>query len=198
MLVAGSKTRAEAVPHFQSAKALLEKLVTTSPESPHYRAQLGGVLANVAPLLEASESEMAGEHYDEAIAHLEWAVDRAPEIQEFRLWLSSSYVNYGRYLRTDGQTDLAGQIALRRRELWPEDPDRLYRVTIELAQTAAATQADATSNSAAAYNPWIEAAVATWNRAIESGLQTTKSSELDPALELLKDHPEFRLVGTKP
>jgi eukaryotic-like serine/threonine-protein kinase len=198
MLIDDSQTRSESLEHFRSAKTLLEKLVVTSPQSPHYRAQLGGVLANVASLLDSGEPQTTREHYEQAIEHLEWAVGRAAEIQEFRLWLSSSYVNYGRFLRAQGETDMAGQIALRRRELWPQDPDRLYRVTIELAQTAAASRKGLTSTDSLSENPWIDAAVATWNRAVDSGLLAKEPTQLDPAIELLKNHPEFRIVGNQP
>ncbi|QEF97144.1 Serine/threonine-protein kinase PrkC [Stieleria maiorica] len=169
----------DAISHFKKAESLLNELVSTSPLSPHYRAQLGGVLSNLAPLLENSDSQAARKYYDDAIEHQGWAVERSPQVQDFRVWLSASYVKYGRFLRRQGQYDQAGEVALRRRELWSDDPNHLYRVTLELAEAAVGDG----ESSLSPRHRWIDETVQTWQLAVAAGLDDLESKRKDPTLQ---------------
>ncbi|MDV6028779.1 MAG: serine/threonine protein kinase [Phycisphaera sp. RhM] len=169
---------AAALTHFEKAESLLTELVDTSPLSPHYRAQLGGVLSNLAPLLEKSDAEAARKHYHDAIEHQTWASEKAPQIKDFRVWLSASYVKYGRFLRRQGQYDLAGELALQRRTLWIDDPNHLYRVALELAESAIGNGA----SSLPLNQRWITPTLETWQMAVESGLTDVETKRKDPTL----------------
>ncbi|MEO1529965.1 MAG: hypothetical protein AAFX06_31505, partial [Planctomycetota bacterium] len=158
------------------------------PRSPHFRAQLGGVFANMAPLLEEHDPQRASDFYRRAILHQQHAVERSPSILDFRLWLSSSYVKFARWLRRQGESDAAGRLAKWRRELWATDPERLYRVAIEFAETAAiATETDQKET-------WSREAAQTWRTAVELGLKDAASKRNDDAFAILRDNPRIDFV----
>ena len=46
----------EATRQFEQAQSILAELVKRTPQSPHFRAQLGGVLANLAPIFEKTDA----------------------------------------------------------------------------------------------------------------------------------------------
>ncbi|WP_182867564.1 serine/threonine-protein kinase [Stieleria mannarensis] len=170
---------ADAISHFKKAESLLNELVSTSPLSPHYRAQLGGVLSNLAPLLENSDPQSARKYYDDAIEHQRWAVERSPQVHDFRVWLNASYVKYGRFWKRQGQSDQAGEVALQRRELWSDDPNHLYRVTLELAEAAVGDG----ESTLLPRQRWIDETVQTWQLAVAAGLKDLESKRKDPTLQ---------------
>ncbi|MEL6106985.1 MAG: serine/threonine-protein kinase [Planctomycetota bacterium] len=189
MLIVGDASLIEeAIEQFDKAREALSSLVETSPESPHYKAQLGGVLSNIAPLLEENDPERAERLYREAVRYQQQAVERSPEILDFRLWLSSSYVKFGRFLRSRGESDAAGTLVKWRRELWDKDAERLYRVAVEFAETVSiATDQEQKQK-------WSEYAAETWRRAIQLGLPDAGKKRADPAFAILRNNPELNFA----
>ena len=188
MFVASSQDKART--HFERAKELLSELVEASPGSPRYQAQLGGVLANLGPLYEADRPAEARTAYEQAIQHQTWAVERAPQMIDFRIWLSSSYVKYGRFLRQQSEPGEAAEIALRRRELWKGIGTRLHRVAIELAQ-AATMLANTDSEQS---RRWADEAVATLEQAVAAGFEDRDELSRNDSFQVLADHPRFRTL----
>lgn len=190
MLVHQSLADPMAEQHFESARSLLERLIEVSPGSPHYRAQLGGVLANLATMIESSDSKTADRYYQQAIEHQVWALQRAPEIVDFREWLSSSYVKYARFLRRDSRHDAAGDLALKRRSLWESHQDQRYAdqllsVAVELAETASGISVKEDAQG------WINESVETLHQALQAGLIGFETKKNEQVFDILRDHPRF-------
>lgn len=188
MLVATSSDKAKA--RFDQAQALFTKLVDVSPDSPRYRAQLGGVLANLGPLLEGTQPEQARAAYQQAIEYQTWALERAPQIVDFRIWLSSSYVKYGRFLREQDDPIGAAQVALRRRTLWKGIGARLHRVAVELAKAATMLAESDPKDS----RKWADAAVATLEEAVDAGYEDGEELTNNASFGVLADHEGFRTL----
>jgi hypothetical protein len=188
MLVATSP--ADAQERFEQARVLLVKLVATSAGSPRYRAQLGGVLANLGPLLEADQPDEARAAYEQAIEHQTWAVQRAPQIVDFRIWLSSSFVKYGRFLRRQDDPSAAAELALQRRQLWNGVGSRLHRVAIELAQAATMLVDEDAQNS----RKWADEAVVTLEAAVAAGFDDRDELAGNSSFLVLAGHPRFQTL----
>jgi len=60
-------------------------------------------------------------------------LDLAPDVSDFRKFLSKHYFNCGRALRAASKPAEAGEAALARRRLWPGHAEHLYEIAIELA-----------------------------------------------------------------
>ena len=192
MLCANKSDPSSAIEHFRSAEKLLSDLTKKAPSAPHYAAQLGGTLGNLAPMLESTDPSVAESLYQQAIDHQERAIKRAPKTAEFRVWLSSSYFKCARFLRAKNQFDRAGDLAIKRSQLWTGDPEHQYRVAIELAETATAAREHSKIASR-----WQDAAVKTLNKAVELGLkdQTTKINHI--AFDRLRTRHDFPTPVTK-
>ena len=144
------------------------------------------MLANLAPLIEESAPATAQEYYDDAIEHQEWSVQRSPSIQEFRLWLSSSYVKYGRFLRAQGSYASAGNVAMKRRDLWSDDPERLYLVALEMAKAAEGIDRSQRETK----RRWEDQTLAILKNAIALGLSDVETKSKDPALKSVIEYSD--------
>ena len=192
MLVASSAV--DASRRFTQSKELLTNLVAISPHSPRYRSQLGGVLANLGPLLETTDPQAAREAYEQAIVHQESALQQAPQITDFRNWLSSSYVKYGRFLRRQNDPISAGETAIKRRTIWAGNGKRLHLVAIELAESAKMLS----ESGAAKSQQWIDETVSTLQAAVAAGFMDMDALRSNPKFEVLADNERFQeLVDSK-
>jgi hypothetical protein len=84
-------------------------------------------------LEELQRIPQAAEAYRRAIEHQRVAYAQAAGVERFRTFLSKHCYNYGRILRRLGFADHAAQVALERKKLWPDDPQRLLTIAEELA-----------------------------------------------------------------
>jgi len=88
-----------------------------------------------------------------------------------------------------GNSDEAARVALARKELWPNDPQRLFTVAEELALTSKLTahtsQADATAERCATL------AIATLREAAAAGLKVPADLGRNEAFAALQDRAEF-------
>jgi tetratricopeptide (TPR) repeat protein len=138
----GENAAAQASDAFDSARQIIEQLVDDYPEELSFRSLCGAVYNNRAMALEAADRlDDALAAYAKAIEQQRTAYDRAPQIPEYREFLSKHYFNYGRALRDAGRPAEAAEISLARRELWPGDGQRLGQVAVELALAAVAARA---------------------------------------------------------
>ena len=87
------------------------------------------------------------DHAEEALSTLRRAVDekrfafdKAPENSDYRRGLNIAYGALAEVERQKGQPSASAAALLERRKLWPHDPQELYRIARELAQTAAAVE----------------------------------------------------------
>ncbi|NQT16729.1 MAG: hypothetical protein HQ582_28490, partial [Planctomycetes bacterium] len=135
------------------------------------------------------------ESYKKAAEHQRVAYLHAPQVERYRRYLSKHYFNYGRVLgRRLGRPDEAARVALARKELWSDDPHRLFAVAKELALASellrGSMHGDMTSEQCAAY------AVETLEEAAKLGLELPEGFDETEPFAQLKGHPGFAgLVG---
>jgi tetratricopeptide (TPR) repeat protein len=190
----------EAYAAFDEARTILETLVDDYPHELSYRSSLGGILNNQGRALEKLDRlEEAVAVFRAAIEHQRFAQSRAPEVVRFRQFLSTQYENLGRALSDLDRHREAFQAALDRRELWPGDPQRLYRVAAELASAAGEIgQPDGGSSEGdeSATQEYQDQAIATLREAVEAGFTQLDLLQQDPKLDSVRNHPEFvELIG---
>jgi serine/threonine protein kinase/Tfp pilus assembly protein PilF len=165
---------------FREACDLQEALVRENPNDVDLQSTLGGIYNNLGIVLEDLQRiEEAAETYKKAVEHQQIAYSHAPEVSRYRLFLSKHDYNYGRVLRRLNRPDEAARAALARKELWPNDPERLFAVAEELALAsrllAAGPRGGMTSDECAglAVETLRQAAAAGWKP--ELGLASTAS-----------------------
>jgi hypothetical protein len=116
------------------------------PNELTFRSLAGAVLNNRAMALETSERpEESLPVYEAAITHQQLAFDEAPQVAEYREFLSKHLFNYGRALRNSDRPQDAAHVALQRRQLWPTNGLHLGQVAVELAEAASQIRADETA-----------------------------------------------------
>ncbi len=165
----------EAVQTFQHAQTILEGLIQDDPHVLNHRNLLGGThnnrgmaLESLANLGESQKLNQAEEAFRKAITLQEQVVEVAPGIHRFREELTHHYANLGRVLRRLGRPHEAAKIAQLRRQLWPNNPDRLYNVAEELALAAEASQKRPTRQRPTRQHPTQQ------HSSDNSGLQKTR------------------------
>jgi serine/threonine protein kinase/tetratricopeptide (TPR) repeat protein len=126
---------ADAVAAFDDAQQIVSVLVDDYPDELVFRSLYGALLNNRAMVLEATQkTDEALASFEEAIEHQQLAHERAPQVAEYREFLSKHYFNYGGALRRAGRPQQAVEVALARRDLWPGHGEHLGQVALELIQ----------------------------------------------------------------
>lgn len=184
----------EAIESFAEARRLLEDLVADYPSELNLRSSLAVFLNNRGMALEQLDRpEEAKTAYLEAIRHQEFARKNAPRMAQFRQFLSRHYFNYGRVLRETGHWQEAARWAWKRKQLWPGDPQRLYRVAEELALAVGQVDMDkGGSSQEATRRKYADRAVDTLREAVKAGYNEVDQIAEDPDLKPLHEHPPFR------
>jgi serine/threonine protein kinase/tetratricopeptide (TPR) repeat protein len=150
-----------AIKSFDDAEEIVSQLVEDYPNELTFRSLAGAVLNNRAMALEAShQNDAALPAYEKAIAHQRVAQERAPQVAEYREFLSKHYFNYGRALRAASRPMDAAEVARQRRQLWPQHGDHLGQVAVELAQAAVQVRSDPSAAEAAQVAEKLEAEAA--------------------------------------
>src|SRR5690606_30897409 len=122
---------------FEEAQQLASRLVGDFPSQDQLRSKLLRVVNNHAMVEErAGQLNAAHNGYAAASVHRRMAFDLAPQMADFREYLSKHLFNYGRALRSAGKPAQAAEIALERRQLWPEHGRHLYEIALELVTAA--------------------------------------------------------------
>ncbi len=129
---------------FDSAKRAFDQalgyqiaLTEAFADDAELQSTLGGIYNNHAFVLEKlGRRAHALESYRLAVKHQQQALLAAPEVPRYRDYLSKHFYNCARLLRESDDFDQAVQFALRRRELWSDDGNRLTGVAEELLTTA--------------------------------------------------------------
>ncbi len=171
---------------FAAAREIVALLVSDYPDELTFRSLYGAVLNNQGMALEkVGGIEDALAAFELAIVNQKIAYERAPQVAEYREFLSKHYFNYGRALRTAGKPAKAAAIALERRKLWPEHGEHLGQIAVELAQAATQLREQAAVDAASEKLKKIESQVIdTLQAAAAAGCELTKLRS-DPALQFL-------------
>ena len=169
-------------------------MIAGYPGQLNLRSSLGGVLNNQGMVFEQLErNEEAAAAYQQAIRHQQLAVKHAPRTAQFREFLSKHCFNHGRVLRSLGRWQQAAETAMARKQLWTDDPRRLYAVAQELALAVRlADDAEMSDEELAIRQRYCDRAVATLREAVDAGLDRPDQIARDPDLEGLGEHPPFR------
>ena len=172
---------------FRQALQMQDVLVQQNPYDVDLQSSLGGIHNNLGIILEElGRVEDASESYKKAVEHQRIAYSHAPKVSRYRLFLSKHYYNHGRVLRQLARPDEAIRAALDRKELWPNDPHRLFTVAEEFALAsklrAGSTHNDPTMEQCAGY------AAETLRQAVSSGLELPGDLYWNESFSALRDH----------
>lgn len=149
------------------------------------QSTLGGVFNNLAFVHEElGNLDQAIESYGSAIEHQALAHEAAKQTPRYREFLSKHYFNYARLLRETDRAHEAAAVALKRRELWNGNGERLASVAEELREIASQISQTSSSGSEAVISrsDCVDYARKTLRMAIECGYNPTDN---------LLDRPEY-------
>lgn len=187
---------ADAEQAFRQALALQERLVAQHPGDVGLHSSLGGIYNNLGIVLEETQrAGLAAEAYRKAVEHQQVAHARAATVARYRTFLSKHYYNYARVLRELGAADQAARLALQRRELWPDDPQRLMSVAEELA-LASRLLADRDGMEMSCRQA-ADHAVETLRQAVAAGLELPPDFNHNETFAALRERPDFVELVTK-
>lgn len=109
--------------HFQEAIAKYHELREFYPTEQPYRASFGACLCKYAVLLESmSRADDARIHYEQAISHLQAAVDAGGN-DDARIALAECHASFGDLHRVAGDAEKADALYRKAIALWDEMPD---------------------------------------------------------------------------
>jgi tetratricopeptide (TPR) repeat protein len=129
---------------FAEARDLLATLADDYPDDLAYRSSHAALLNNQALALgDAGRLDDALAIYPTAIEAQRACYDQSPQSVMLRELISKMYFNYRQTLQRAGRFDEALRTVRARRDLWQNQPDRLFGVAIELADLSQAPGADA-------------------------------------------------------
>jgi hypothetical protein len=176
---------------FRQAIDLQEALVRDFPADVRYASRLGGIHNNLAMVYERQKNlDRAAESYTRAIRYLRYAHQNAPQVAQYREYISRTYFNYGRLLRRLGRPMEAAEVALRRRALWPADGDQLYSVAQELALSCRQLPGGNQENGRDRAR-YADEGVRTLQDAVRAGWKPTGAFQQDVVYETFRSHPEL-------
>jgi serine/threonine-protein kinase len=180
---------------YEKSRDLLEKLVRDHPKNLDFRADLGRTLNNLGLTYgQLGQIEASLAALRQAVEHQRVAFAAAPHAPRYRRALSNHYGALAEVERKKGKPSAAAAALLERRRLWPSNPDELFRVAVDQAQTAAAVGRGRERLSAEEQEErdrYADQAVETLRQARAAGLRDREAVEKHPDLTLLRDRPEF-------
>lgn len=175
----------EAKSSFQQSAQLQNALLAAQPADAETCSNQGSVWNNLGMLYDEQRRYADAEKaYQKAIANQRRALDAVPGNDRYRALLSRHYLNSGRNFEKQAKYDAAVQSAVKRKELWPESPDRLYSVAQQLASTYGLARA--TSESQQLQATCLEVAIQSLRESMAAGLP----------MERLQDKSLANLAGT--
>ena len=130
--------------------------------------------------------------YEQAFKIQRPAVAAGSLLPHSRDYLDRTLVNYSRICREQGELDKALELTLQRRDLWPNQPERLWSVAVEFAELA---KQDARSHTrlSATHRELLQLAADTVNTSIQRGLNRTTATK-SPIFQELIDDDQFRAM----
>jgi tetratricopeptide (TPR) repeat protein len=185
---------AEAAVSFRQVRTIQEELLAERSRPSPQALALQGVLADTLHSL-ATQQARAGETA-EAIRSLRRSCDlRAPLLRDGRdqesrrRRLSQAYADLARLYREMGQPAEAAAAAAERGRLWPGTAVELAEVARDLALCLALVGGSPTERQR-----YAEQALETLRQAVACGLRDFSCFATDPALEWLRQHPDFQAL----
>src|SRR5262249_48414327 len=115
------------------------------------------------------------------------ALDKAPQMSQYRRWLAGHYSFLAMLECHSGRPDAAVDALTRRLELWPDDANELYGAARHCGLTAAAVKGEAAPRRRCA-----DLALDALRRAVKAGFRDPERARTDPAFRLLRERQDFR------
>lgn len=182
---------AEAEQAFQQAADVQQALVTEHPDNLDDVSSLGGIWNNLGMMREGqTQPARAIAAYEQALRIQKSATSAGP--LRCRDYLDRTLVNFSHVCREQGLLDRALELTQQRRDLWPDQPERLWSVAQELAAIA---NQDARSQNvlSATRQELLQLAADTVNASVRCGINRTKVAKSAVFQELIDDD-HFRVM----
>jgi eukaryotic-like serine/threonine-protein kinase len=188
-----ARRESEADAAFLRARNLLETLADDYPEEPAYQSSLAALLNNQAlALAEIGRHDDALRLYPLAVQSQQACFDRLPDSPAMRDLLSRIHYNFGQSLQSTHRWTSATEEALRRRELWRENAQRMFGVAVELAEIAERSRETAAEAADADLSERLDReVVATLREVLAAGWPAEINLASDTRFDYLKGSPAF-------
>jgi len=183
---------------FQQSLKLHEAIFLQCPGDFSLQSSIGGVYNNLGILLEQSQRlEAAADTFEKATDYQRAAIKQLPESHEARNSLDKHFVNYSRVLLKLGRVEEANRLAIRRRELWADNPHRLFRIAEELSK--AYSEISNSTVADAAREECAKLALDALAEAIQAGYSVPGDIRQRESFSALSRHPHFvQIVSPEP
>jgi serine/threonine-protein kinase len=197
------KRRGDEALAYEQSRDLRERLVREYPQNVGFHSDLGTTLVNLGYTYGQTGRT------DESLATLRRAVEEkrlaftaVPQSADYRRGLNNAYGALAEVERVKGTPSASAAALLERRELWPDQPDELYRIACEQAMTAGAVGRGKEALSAddqVERALYLDQAMDSLRRAAAAGFADAERMGKDPALAPLRPREEFQklLAGLK-
>ena len=183
----------EADEAFHRARELLSTLADDFPEQFAYRSSLAALLNNQAlALAGAGRHEDSLRIYPLAVEAQQICVEQLPSSAAMRDVLSKMYYNFGQSLQKTNRLLEAADVALKRREIWRGNGDRLFGVAVELAAIDQASPAGGQHAADGDKSQLRYDVIATLREAFKSGLHGEIDLASDERFAYLRDDEQFK------
>ena len=118
---------------FVKASVVQRQLLKMNPDDLQALMSLGGILNNIGMLFQQQDQlTAASTAFHQAVEYQRRALEQSPRSERVREFLNNHLFNYAKCSHRLGDTEKALSIALRRRTLWQESPERLLSVVKEI------------------------------------------------------------------
>jgi tetratricopeptide (TPR) repeat protein len=197
------KRRDEEIRAYERSREIREALVRDFPQSAAFHHDLGASLINLG-----NAYAVVG-RIDDSLATLRRAVEQkrvaftaAPQSAEFRKGLNIAYGALAEVERKKGSPAAAAAALLERRKLWPNEPQELYRIAREQADTAARVgggEPELGAADQAERATYHDQAIETLRLAVAAGFADADRLRADPDFAPLRPRDDFQklLEGLK-
>lgn len=189
---------AAAVEPYEQARDLRQRLVNDNPRHLEDQAALGTALDELGVVLWKLERDVEALNASwSATDHLRAAWNTAPGVIGYRRGLSNHLANLSWLMRESSQPSESARLLQERKQLWPGDPDELYSVAAELAETAESMRDDGLElgdKELAQQRDIVAQALQTLREAVAAGFNHPDQLRHDARFIPWTDMPEFQAI----
>jgi len=181
---------------FQQSRELLEELVKENPDKLDYRCDLGRTMSNLG--LNLGFANRNGEALlvlHEGLQAMRPAFAKAPQILGYRQVMNSLLGNLSEVERSLNHPAESAAAILERQQLWPDNPEVLYRSACELMRTAARVgrpRSDLTDPEKRERQGYWDLALGSLQRAAKCGFKDADRMQKERDLEPLWSREDYQ------
>ncbi len=180
---------------FRQAAEIRQVLVSEHPDSVHDVTSLGGIWNNLGMMLEGQQQpDRALTAYAQALKIQRGNVTQESMLPRSRDYLDRTLVNFIRLSRGQGQLDQALKLAQQRRDLWSDQPERLWSAAIDFAEIAR-QDAKSSGNFSETHRVALRQAAEAFRSSLRCGFSRSAAAESAIFQELFKDEQFRAMLG---